>query len=152
MGVGKVAATGPASDQQPAPGRQAGWRQALDQEELHRYLTTLAGWREFTTQDPVPPDLLPDNVLAGLDPDERQDYDDGRLDYHTRLTVAATSTLRTVVLPPEGLPMAYQATCPHPTPSTHGDGPVGFDPGAFRPAPVIFLAVLQRDRWPLGPA
>ncbi|MFD9865035.1 hypothetical protein [Streptomyces alboflavus] len=83
-----VTAAGPAFGQQPPSGRQAGWRQALDQEELHRYLTTLEGWREFTTQDPVPPDLLPDNVLAGLGPDARQDYDDSRLDYHTRLTVA----------------------------------------------------------------
>jgi hypothetical protein len=92
-----VTAAGPAFGQLPPSGLQAGWRRALDQEELHRYLTTLEGWREFTTQDPAPPDLLPADVLAGLGPDERQDYDDARLDYHTRMTVAATSTLRTVV-------------------------------------------------------
>lgn len=92
-----MTATGPASGQQPDAGRQHGWRRALDREELHRYLTTLEGWREFTLQDPAPPDLLPDSVLTGLAPDERLDYDDSRLDYHTRLTVAATSTLRTVV-------------------------------------------------------
>ncbi|WP_321184081.1 hypothetical protein [Embleya scabrispora] len=68
-----------------------------DREDLHRYLTTLEGRRELTIQDPSQPDLLPDSAPADLDPDERMDYDDGRLDCHTRLTVAATSTLRTVV-------------------------------------------------------
>ncbi|MBD3008244.1 TniB family NTP-binding protein [Streptomyces sp. 5-10] len=92
-----VTATGPAPGQQPDPGRQHGWRRALGQEELHCYLTTLEGWREFAVRDPAPPDLLPDRVLDGLDPDERLDYEDGRIDYHTRLTVAETSTLRTVV-------------------------------------------------------
>ncbi|OPC76774.1 ATP/GTP-binding protein [Embleya scabrispora] len=92
-----VTATGPARGQDPDPARRRGWRRALDQEELHRHLTTLEGWHEFTTQDPAPPDLLPEDTLAGLDPDKRLDYDEDRLDYHTRLTVAATSTLRTVV-------------------------------------------------------
>ncbi|MCX4231334.1 ATP-binding protein [Streptomyces sp. NPDC020707] len=92
-----VTATGPASAQQPDPDRRHSWRRALDREDLHRYLTTLEGWREFTVQDPIPPELLPDHALADLDDDAREDYDDGRLDYHTRLTVAATSTLRTVV-------------------------------------------------------
>ncbi|MET9881468.1 ATP-binding protein [Actinacidiphila glaucinigra] len=90
-----VTAIGPTSDQDPQ--RHSGWKRALDREDLHRYLTTLAGWREFTTQDPAPPEMLPEDMLPDLDPDERLDYDDGRLDYHTRLTVAATSTLRTVV-------------------------------------------------------
>ena len=92
-----VTMTGPTPGQDADPGRQHGWRSALEREDLHRYLTTLEGWREFTTQDPVPPDLLPAPALADLSPDERLDYDDDRLDYHTRLTVAATSTLRTVV-------------------------------------------------------
>lgn len=92
-----VTATGPATGPQPDPGRQHGWRRALDREELHRYLTTLEGWREFAVREPAPPDLLPGHFLEGLDPDERLDYDDGRIDYHTRLTVAETSTLRTVV-------------------------------------------------------
>lgn len=92
-----VTMTGPTPGQDSDPGRQHGWRSALEREDLHRYLTTLEGWREFTTQDPVPPDLLPAPALADLGPDERLDYDDDRLDYHTRLTVAATSTLRTVV-------------------------------------------------------
>jgi hypothetical protein len=88
---------------EPDPGREnetdrrRGWLRALDQEELHRYLTTLEGWREFATRDPAPPDLLPQDELADLGEDEHLDYDEDRLDYHTRLTVAATSTLRTVV-------------------------------------------------------
>ncbi len=64
-----------------------------------------------------PPDMLPDSVPADLDPDERPDYGDGRLDYHTRLTVAATSTLRTAV---------HTARCPT-LPNRHGSracGPV----------------------------
>lgn len=88
-----VSAPGPPPD----PDRRHGWRRALDREELHRYLTTLEGWREFAIRDPAPPDLLPDGALDDLDPDEREDYDDGRIDYHTRLTVAETSTLRTVI-------------------------------------------------------
>ncbi|MCA1221894.1 TniB family NTP-binding protein [Streptomyces sp. 8L] len=35
--------------------------------------------------------------MGDLEPDERLDYDDGRIDYHTRLTVVETSVLRTVV-------------------------------------------------------
>ncbi|MFE7234101.1 TniB family NTP-binding protein [Streptomyces sp. NPDC057596] len=92
-----VTTTGPAHTQEPDSGRRHGWRRGLGREELHRYLTTLEGWREFALQDPAPPDLLSGSVLADLTPDERLDYDDDRLDYHTRLTVAATSTLRTVV-------------------------------------------------------
>jgi hypothetical protein len=92
-----VTATGPTPAHSADPARRQGWRCALDQEDLHRYLTTLEGWREFTTQNPAPPDLLPEDDLAVLDTGERLDYDEDQLDYHTRLTVVATSTLRTVV-------------------------------------------------------
>ncbi|WP_081982104.1 TniB family NTP-binding protein [Streptacidiphilus albus] len=78
--------------------QQPDWRQSLDQADLQRYLTTLEGWRDFTRQDPVPPELLTAAILTSLTPDEQADYDDVRLDHHTRLTVAATSTLRQVVL------------------------------------------------------
>jgi hypothetical protein len=90
-----VTAAAPGQDSEA--GRRMGWRRALDQEDLHRYLTTLEGWREFTTREPEPPALLTEDELADLGTDSRLDYDEERLDYHTRLTVAATSTLRSVV-------------------------------------------------------
>ena len=46
-------------------------------------------------QDPAPPELPPEEQLAALGTDDRLDDDEERLDYHTRLTVVATSTLRT---------------------------------------------------------
>lgn len=90
-------ATGADPQQDSGPAGQQGWRRALAQEELHQHLTTLDGWRRFTTDAPIPPTLLPEDEHAALDPADRSGYDDDRLDYHTRLTVAATSTLRKVV-------------------------------------------------------
>jgi hypothetical protein len=63
----------------------------------HRQLTTLEGWREFVGETPDVPDLLSDQVRDQLAANDRLEYDERRLDYHTRLTVAATSTLRHVV-------------------------------------------------------
>jgi hypothetical protein len=88
-----VTATDP--DPQQDPG--AAWRQAVDEEDLHRHLTTLEGWRRFTTEAPSPPSLLAEDELAALDTADRLLYNEDRLDYHTRLTVAATSTLRNVI-------------------------------------------------------
>jgi Bacterial TniB protein len=87
------AAAGPG----PQQDRAASWRRVLAEEELHRHLTTLDGWRQFACDAPVPPALLSQSELAGLDPAGRFLCDEDRLDYHTRLTVAATSTLRKVV-------------------------------------------------------
>jgi hypothetical protein len=63
----------------------------------HRHLTTLEGWRDFIHAVPAPPVLLAGDRYAALDDDARRAYDDERLDYHTRLGVVATSTLRKVV-------------------------------------------------------
>ncbi len=71
----------------PSPG-QAGW---------HGQLTTLEGWRQFTADAPDVPEVLSGIVRDGLADDERSRYDEWRLDYHTRLGVVATSTLRHVV-------------------------------------------------------
>lgn len=60
-------------------------------------LTTLEGWRAFTSEVPDVPELLPKAERAALDSDERSRYDERRLDYHTRLGVVGTSTLRHVV-------------------------------------------------------
>lgn len=63
------------------PSSTSTWRRLI--EEQQRHLTTVDGWRRFTTDTPEPPDPhLPDEA---------------RLDYHTRLTVVATSTLRQVI-------------------------------------------------------
>ncbi len=72
----------------PHASRQAGW---------HRQLTTLEGWRQFTSDAPAVPGLLPAAERDALTDDGRSCYDERRLDYHTRLGVVATSTLRHVV-------------------------------------------------------
>ena len=59
--------------------------------------TTLDGWRQFVNEDPLTIDLLPEADLAGLDEDERADYDETRMKYHSELIVVETSTVREVV-------------------------------------------------------
>jgi Bacterial TniB protein len=73
------------------------WRQTLAEEDWHRHLTTLEGWRAFTTAETIPPELLSDQQWAALAEDDQLLYDEYRLDYHTRLASVATSTLRQVV-------------------------------------------------------
>ncbi len=73
------------------------WRHALTEDDWHRQLTTLEGWREFTTTATVPPELLPGQRRATLDGPGKLLYDEYRLDYHTRLAAVATPTLRRVV-------------------------------------------------------
>jgi hypothetical protein len=63
----------------------------------HRHLSTLDGWREFTTLPASPPDLLAEAEYAALGGDAKATYDEERLDYHTRLGVVGTSVLRKVV-------------------------------------------------------
>lgn len=75
----------------------AGHGPAAAGSDPHRHLTTLQGWRDFILAAPAPPALLTGAQYAALDGDARRAYDDERLDYHTRLGVVATSTLRQVV-------------------------------------------------------
>ena len=63
----------------------------------HRHLSTLDGWREFTSLAPGRPDLLAEAGYEALGSDARAAYDEERLDYHTRLGVVGTSVLRQVV-------------------------------------------------------
>lgn len=65
--------------------------------DSHRHLTTLRGWRRFTTDKPVVPELSPRKERTQLNEQDRLGYDEARLDYHTRLSVVATSTIRQVV-------------------------------------------------------
>jgi hypothetical protein len=63
----------------------------------HRHLTMLEGWRRFTAASPATPGLLAGEQYAVLDGDARAACDEERLDYHTRLAVVGTSTLRKAV-------------------------------------------------------
>jgi hypothetical protein len=74
-------------------------------DEQHRQLTTLAGWRQFVDQAPAPPELLPDHDWARLDELERLTYDEDRLNHHARLLVVATPTIRKVIT--EGRRLSY---------------------------------------------
>jgi hypothetical protein len=55
------------------------------------------GWREFTTAETSPPELVPARQREELAEDDQLLYDEYRLDYHTRLAVVATSALQQVV-------------------------------------------------------
>jgi hypothetical protein len=75
------------------------WLDVVRREDLHQQLTTLEGWRQFVADAPRPPEplLTPHQHRERLDAPDRIDDDEIRLDYHTRLTVVATSALRQVV-------------------------------------------------------
>lgn len=70
---------------------------AVDLVDEYQQLTTLQGWRRFTTATSTQPPLLPTRTWQDLDQDERLAYDEARLDYHTRLAAIATSMLKQVV-------------------------------------------------------
>jgi hypothetical protein len=78
---------------------RASWQPApdLDEADLHQHLTTLEGWRQFVADAPRPPELLPTVHWERLDAVDQRADAEARLDYHTRLTVVATSALRQVV-------------------------------------------------------
>ena len=73
--VTRAASPGPAGD--PAGERE------------HLQLTTLAGWREFVTEMPAVPDLLPEAAWKALDDGARLGYDDARIAHHARLLTVA---------------------------------------------------------------
>lgn len=66
-------------------------------DDYHRHLTTLEGWRQFTATAHQAPDLLAPERWEALTDTGRVLYDDARLDYHTHMTIVATSTLQQVV-------------------------------------------------------
>jgi len=70
-----------------------------------RQLTTLQGWREFVTERPSIPDLLPEAAWKALDGGARLDYDEARLAHHARLLTVATSTIQQVIT--EGRRLQY---------------------------------------------
>jgi MoxR-like ATPase len=79
------------TDDQPA------WRDHLRDEDWHRQLTTREGWRQFTQDEPANVSLLDDQRWKELSDLDRLRYDEDRIDYHARLIVVATSTVRRIV-------------------------------------------------------
>ena len=78
-------------------GRRGSWRQALAEDGWSRHLTTLEGWRKFTAAEARPPELPDARRWEAMGEAEQELFDEYRLDNHTRLAAAATSTLRQVV-------------------------------------------------------
>ncbi|HWM97685.1 MAG TPA: ATP-binding protein, partial [Streptosporangiaceae bacterium] len=73
--------------------------------DQHRQLTTLAGWRRFAGEVPAVPELLAEEVWAGLQDDKRLAYDEDRLDHHSRLLVIETAVICKVIT--EGRRLSY---------------------------------------------
>jgi hypothetical protein len=72
--------------------------------DQHRQLTTLAGRRRFAGEAPAVPELLAQEVWAGLQDDKRLAYDEDRLDHHSRLLVIETAVIRKVITEGRRLP------------------------------------------------
>ena len=82
----------------------------MDDEEPHRHLSALPGWREFTALVPGQPGLLTAAEYASLDAAAKDAYDAERLDYYTRLRGGGTSVLQQVVTTGRRLTMAGRFT------------------------------------------
>jgi hypothetical protein len=59
-------------------------------------LTTREGWSRFVDAEPEEPKMLTDSDVELLGHEERLAYDQARLDYHSRLIVVATPTVKQV--------------------------------------------------------
>jgi Bacterial TniB protein len=57
---------------------------------------TLTGWRQFVDAPPASFDLLPDKRWAALSGQDKEAYDEARLNYHSEMIIVATSTVREV--------------------------------------------------------
>ncbi|MDN3245500.1 ATP-binding protein [Streptomyces sp. ZSW22] len=71
-------------------------RSPADEDERVEPPTTLTGWRRFVEKDPRPFDLLPRPRWESMNDEERTDYDEARIDYHSELQVVRTSTVKEV--------------------------------------------------------
>ena len=76
-----------------------------DGEDRFRQLTTLPGWREFVTERPRVPDLLPETEWKALGDEKRLEYDEARLAHHARLLTVATPVMQQVIT--EGRRLQY---------------------------------------------
>lgn len=66
--------------------------------EANRQLTTLDGWRKSLDDPPASPVLLSPDKLKRLSADERDLYDEDRLDHHARMLVVSTSFVEKTVV------------------------------------------------------
>jgi hypothetical protein len=83
----------------PARGqfREGDMTGGLDPDDGRREPTmTLAGWRQFVDAPPASFELLQDKRWAALSGQDRQAYDEARLNYHSEMIIVATSTIREV--------------------------------------------------------
>lgn len=60
-------------------------------------VTTLRGWRKFVERKEPSFTLVSDDEFRRMDEDERESYNEDRMDYHSAMVVARTSTVREVV-------------------------------------------------------
>ncbi len=75
----------------------AGLAQQLDPDTGRREPTmTLAGWRRFVDTPAARFDLLPDPQWAALSSQDKDIYDEARLNYHSEMIIVATSAVREV--------------------------------------------------------
>ncbi len=58
--------------------------------------TTLTGWRRFVEKDPAAFHLSGPDQWKSMDDDQRADYDEARINYHSELQVVRTSTVKAV--------------------------------------------------------
>lgn len=58
--------------------------------------SSLGGWRRFVEKDHVPFDLVPPAQLEAMGDDERDVYNEARMDFHSEFQVVRTSTVREV--------------------------------------------------------
>lgn len=57
---------------------------------------TLSGWRRFIDTPPATFQLLPEQRWRSLSEEQRETYDEARINYHSEMIVVATSTIRQV--------------------------------------------------------
>ena len=57
-------------------------------------LTSKEGWAAFVAEAVQPPTLMAAAALQKLTPTQRTDYDAGREEYHARLVIVSTPTIR----------------------------------------------------------
>lgn len=78
-------------------GDGAGLAEQLDPDTDRREPTmTLAGWRRFVDTPAARFDLLPDPHWAALSSQDKDIYDEARLNYHSEMIIVATSAVREV--------------------------------------------------------
>jgi hypothetical protein len=65
-------------------------------DDEHNPLTTKDGWRRFVDETPICPRMLSLRAFKALSEEKRLAYNEPRLDYHSRLVVVATPTIRNV--------------------------------------------------------